>query len=130
MTKITLPHPSTGSYADGRLTGRVVMGTGAFIAGCGVIIAARDKDPVLGLISGIFGAVFGILGRDIYRVSDNLEKHYNASFTITGKVDSKKTAKAAFKGTHLEKTYVDIAALNTKNFTAVEVFLGAEPKNS
>lgn len=132
MEKFIIPSSSTGFYADARMTGRIITGIGALatLGGAGKII--EGNDPINGVICGVVGVGIGIFGRDICKAADNLEKYYNfpVHITLTGKVDAKNVAEKTFEGTTFKKVYMDCASLRTRNFTAIEVLLGAEPDHN
>lgn len=133
MDKIILPHPSTGAYANLRLTGQIMMGGGAAAALSTTLSSSKSDNILIALVSGVVaGATLGILGYDLYKVGGNLEHFYKHSFaswtSVTGEVDPKTVTKAALKGTILNKPYYDMAALATGDFTKVRVYFGEEPK--
>lgn len=122
---ITLPHPSTGIHAGARLAGKIMMGTGALITACG--ISSLGRDPLAGLIVGVYGAAIGVLGHDLHKISNNLETMHNKSWTGVS-ITPKKTIKEATNGTILQSAYNDIATLNEKSMENVVIVWGAKPK--
>lgn len=124
-----LPHPSSGVYANARLSAYAMQGVGGFTTFLGLSLLTPTDNYLAPFITAV-GLSFAFLGCELYKGATNVESFHNKNsntldklVNLTTKVDTKKALEAATEKLFLQNVYRDLVIAEGEIFNKVEVYL-------